>query len=193
MSQDDIQTAELEQAVNPIHKVRIRKRRQGMLEKHAMILDQTAKGLKPKVIAQEIGERDDYVREVIRKFKPVFKELENVPNYRSVKSDLLAAGQLVALKSAMSESKLKKASFASTLAGFEILNKAERLENNQTTENVGNNFITNNVQINVHENSNSREINGANNPANEQDLLAIDDAEILLDVDIDNTDKDTSS
>ena len=86
-------------------------------------------------IAEVVKMPESTVKDILERFKPIFKSLERVNDYRRTKTDLLAAGQLMALESAMSGNKLEKAGFLSTLQGFEILNKAERLENNQSTEN----------------------------------------------------------
>lgn len=71
-----------------------------------------------------------------RKYFPVLSELEDVQLYRIHKSELLSAAQKLVLKYALSEKKLEKATFLQLCQGFEILNKAERLENNQSTENI---------------------------------------------------------
>lgn len=75
------------------------------------------------------------VSATIERFKPAFKNVDRINDFRSVKSDLLSAAQLCALESAMSPTKLAKAGFLSTLQGFDILNKAERLESGKSTEN----------------------------------------------------------
>lgn len=106
-------------------------------EQRARILDLLAKqDLTHEEIAQVIGVSTRTVSRIRKEFAEVFPALEEVSGYRSLKSDLLAAGQMQALKSAFSGKKLEKAGFLSTLQGFEILNKAERLENGQSTENV---------------------------------------------------------
>lgn len=105
-------------------------------KKKIKVLTLAAQGVSTNQIAERVGVSFSTVKRIIKQFTPIFKQLERVNDYRTVKADLLAAGQLAALESAMSPSKLEKASFISTLSGFEILNKAERLENNQSTNNV---------------------------------------------------------
>lgn len=114
----------------------LKKSRKSIAAKHAVIIDLKLKGNEPSAIADVVNMPVESVRTVLKRFKPVFKELEGVSDYREGKSDLLAAGQIAALKSAFSESKLKKASFLSLITGFEKLNQAERLENNQSTANI---------------------------------------------------------
>jgi len=104
--------------------------------KKARAVEMAAMGLPVSEIVKATGLPRTTTRALISKFAPLFKKLPDVADYRTVKADILSAGQLAALESAFSGNKLAKASFASTLAGFEILNKAERLENNQSTENI---------------------------------------------------------
>lgn len=105
-------------------------------EKHAQIMQMHAANLSNEVIAAKTGMSHHSVRAILKKFENVFKEIENVRDFRTVKAELLAASQLTVLKSAMNPAKLQKASFLSTLSGFEILNKAERLETGKSTENI---------------------------------------------------------
>lgn len=104
--------------------------------RHAAIIDLTHRGNAPSMVAAALSMPVGTVKSIIKRFKPIFKELEAVEDYRSVKADLLSAAQLSALKSAMSPSKLRKSSFLATIQGFKILNNAERLENDQSTANV---------------------------------------------------------
>ena len=112
-----------------------KKKRQSQASKHALIIDMKLKGCGAPTIADAVNMPIGTVQSIIARFKPVFSEIENIGEYRASKADLLSAGQLAALKSALSGNKLAKAGFLSTLQGFDILNKAERLENNQSTEN----------------------------------------------------------
>jgi len=75
-----------------------------------------------------------------RKYFPVLSGIEDVQLFRIHKSEILSAAQKLVLKHALSEEKLKKATFLQLVQGFEILNKAERLENNLSTENVSMKF-----------------------------------------------------
>lgn len=108
--------------------------------KKAKALDLAAKGLPISDIAKAVELPKSTVRDLITKFSPVFKKLPDVRQYRDIKADILAASQLAALESAFSGNKLAKASFASTLTGFEILNKAERLDRGESTDNVATKF-----------------------------------------------------
>jgi len=108
--------------------------------KKAKALDLAAKGLPVSDIAKAVELPRSTVSDLIKKFSPIFKKLPDVRQYRDIKADILAASQLAALESAFSGNKLAKASFTSTLNGFEILNKAERLDRGESTENVASKF-----------------------------------------------------
>jgi hypothetical protein len=125
-----------------------RKKRRSLSAKTAAIVDLTVKGNSPSVIAEIVDLPRQTVADIVKRFEPIFKELRGVADYRTVKSDILAAGQIAALKSAMSPKKLEKSSFLSSLQGFEILNKAERLDSGQATENVAHmgNFTVNHLR-----------------------------------------------
>lgn len=103
--------------------------------KLAKILELAAKNLLPEDIAKACNLPESTVRGTIKRFESIFPALAEVKDYRDVKADILSAGQLMALKSALSGNKLDKSSFLSTLMGFEILNKAERLDLGKSTEN----------------------------------------------------------
>lgn len=109
-------------------------------KKRSKIIELHAKKVPMSDISRVTGVPRSTVKDIIDRFKPVFKNLERVEEYREVKSDLLAAGQLAALESAFSGAKLRKASFATTLKGFDILNKAERLDSGESTENISMQF-----------------------------------------------------
>lgn len=104
--------------------------------KYAAIIDLHHKGNTVPTIAEVTSMHTDTVRAIIKRFEPIFKELRAVEDYRSMKADLLSAAQITALKSALSESKLKKSSFLATLQGFKILNNAERLERGLSINNI---------------------------------------------------------
>lgn len=71
-----------------------------------------------------------------RKYFPILSQLEDVQLYRIHKSEILSAAQKLVLKYALTEEKLKKATFLQLVQGFEILSKCERLELGQSTENI---------------------------------------------------------
>lgn len=100
------------------------------------ILEMSAAGLPQPKIQQHLGVTPQAIRDVKKAYEKVFKNISRVESYRKIKGDILAAAQLTALESAMSPEKLAKASFVSTLSGFEILNKAERLNDDKSTENI---------------------------------------------------------
>lgn len=71
-----------------------------------------------------------------RKHYPVLSQLEDIQAYRTSKAEILSAAQMLVLKHALSPAKLEKATFLQLCQGFEILNKAERLDSQLSTENV---------------------------------------------------------
>jgi len=112
----------------PSHEVQNRRK--------AKVVDLALSGMLPDEIAKITGLTRNQTRDIIEKFEPIFKRLPDVDAYRSKKADLLAAGQLAVLESALSGNKLAKAGFLPTLQGFDILNKAERLDRDQSTDNI---------------------------------------------------------
>jgi len=93
-----------------------------------------------KVPMRQIAKATDLplstVRDRIAKFSKVFEQLENVPDYREMKSSLLSAAELALLKSAMDPSKLDKASVNNLAYAFTQFNMANRLERGESTANV---------------------------------------------------------
>jgi hypothetical protein len=139
--QDTQEEVEIEEPISGTATKRERKQRISRYEVQAKVVDLKMRGLQASEIANTVGMSRSAVESIIQRFKPIFTELENVKDFRSIKAELLSAGQIAALKSAMSPTKIAKAGFLSTLQGFEILNKAERLESNQSTENVAHSFL----------------------------------------------------
>lgn len=99
------------------------------------VIELATKNLDNQTIGKAVDLPESTVRSILKRFEPVFTELANVRDYREGKADILAAGQIAALKSAFSGNKLDKSSFLSTLMGYEILNKSERLDLGKSTEN----------------------------------------------------------
>lgn len=104
------------------------------------ILELHAKNVPNTEIAKMCDVSIQTVFNRIQEFSPVFKELKNVTNYRDAKSDLLSATELSLLKQTVSKQKLEKADLRSVAYAFDVINKANRLENNQSTENVAHLF-----------------------------------------------------
>ena len=115
-------------------------KRQTQDKRKAKAIELLAKEIPVADVVRVTGIPYNTVKAIKLKFLPIFKKINDVQNYRNLKADILAAGQVAALESAMSPSKLAKASFVSTLQGFKILNEAERLENNQSTSNIAHVF-----------------------------------------------------
>lgn len=71
-----------------------------------------------------------------KKYFPILGQLEDLTTYRNCKADILEAAQIQILKYALSPAKLEKSGFLQLCQGFEILNKALRLDAGLSTENV---------------------------------------------------------
>lgn len=71
-----------------------------------------------------------------KKYFPVLGQLEDLTTYRSLKGDILESAQIAILKYALLPSKLEKSGFLQLCQGFEILNKALRLDAGLSTENI---------------------------------------------------------
>lgn len=106
----------------------------------AEVLDLHARDLSIADISRAMELPRPQVRSIIDKFKPVLDGLPHVNEYRTRKADIIDAAAIAVLESAFSGRKLEKAGFLSTLQGFEILNKAGRLEANLSTDNVAHRF-----------------------------------------------------
>lgn len=103
--------------------------------KTAKILELNQKNIPTAAIARVVCMNESTVKYTIKKYSKVFKELENVQDYRNIKTDIIDAAQLAVLKSGLTDKKLEKASLISSMQAFEILNKAGRLERGLSTEN----------------------------------------------------------
>lgn len=110
-------------------------------EQKAEVITLAVQGLPQEAIANTVGIGQASVCLIKQRYSKLFKTLPNIQDYRSIKSDILAAGQIAALENAFSPAKLAKASFISSIQGFDILNKAERLETGKSTENVAHSFF----------------------------------------------------
>jgi DNA-binding transcriptional ArsR family regulator len=100
------------------------------------ILSLHERNLAPADIARATGVPQSTVSRTLKRFGKVFKELKNVRDFRDGKAEILSAAQLAILKATVTDGKLKKASLLNGARAFEILNKAERLELGQSTDNV---------------------------------------------------------
>ena len=105
------------------------------------VIELASKNVQVADIAEAVALPLNTVKRTLKKFLPLFKELENVVEFRDVKADILSAAQLAVLKSALSERKVDKAGFLSLVQGAEILNKMERLDQGKSTENVANSIF----------------------------------------------------
>lgn len=105
-------------------------------QKQALILDMHLKGYNSTVIGKAVEMNPSSVRNVIQRLKPIIEIVHSGTELKDIKADLLSGGQFRLLKSALSESKLKKMSTLAGIKGAAELQKMERLERNLSTENV---------------------------------------------------------
>jgi hypothetical protein len=101
----------------------------------AEVLQRTVSGQSRATVAEAVGITRTGVHEIISKFKGVFTALDQVPDFRAVKAELLDAGQLTLLHSMMDKQKLADASLYQVAQAFDILYKACRLEQGKSTSN----------------------------------------------------------
>lgn len=104
------------------------------------ILELTAAGATVNQIAKATECSRVYVSKVRKQFKHIFKSLDKVENFRTVKSDILDAAQLEMLKSAVSPEKLKKAPLGQIAYSFRQFYDANRLEIGKSTQNTAVSF-----------------------------------------------------
>jgi len=105
-------------------------------KKTNQVLELASKHLSPGVISKATGIPETTVKNIIKKYSSIFKELKNVSDFRNLKTEILDAAQLDVLKNGLTDEKMHKASLMQSMQAFEILNKANRLEKGQSTENV---------------------------------------------------------
>jgi hypothetical protein len=94
------------------------------------------KGASLPEIAAATGTPQRTVRDRLKQFEPIFKELGNVEIYEKEKTSFLSAAEFALIKSMMSESKLKKAGIAALSLGYKTVHTANRLEKGLSTANV---------------------------------------------------------
>lgn len=111
------------------------------------ILLNECKGVPRTISAEHFGLTHRAVNDVIEYFKPIFQEIEQVPRYRQVKSELLDAAELKMLKSLLSEDKIEKASLNNVAYAFQQVFQAGRLQRGQSTANIDQKTQFTSVQI----------------------------------------------
>lgn len=109
--------------------------------KHAMIIQMAQQDFGATDIAAAVGLPRTTVNSILKKFEKILPNRQEVKSFREAKADILSAAQMVVLESAMSGKKLAKAGFLSTIQAADILNKMERLDLGQSTENHGHQFF----------------------------------------------------
>lgn len=132
----------------PIKVKRERKLKRDVSEdKRAKILEYAARGITQAEICKFTGLSKSTVQSTIKRFSKVFEALPRVNDFRGIRADILDAATLTALETAMTPSKLAKASFISAAQGAQIFDKMARLERGQSTENHAVN-VTQRVTVN---------------------------------------------
>ena len=139
-------------------------------QKEAIILDLHMKGYNSGIIGKAVDMQPSTVRNVIQRLKPMIELIELGDTYKNVKADLLRGGQFKLLRSALSESKLKKAPTGAAITAMEKLHRMERLERGQSTENHAHQHLgtitlsqKSDVPLLDHENGNSRDLENEEN------------------------------
>lgn len=108
----------------------------------AKILDLRARGLSVSEIGGAVGLKDGRVKDVLRKFRGVFTELQNHEQYQSVRRDLLNATELLILKSMNDPEKVANANLNQAAYAFKQIYDARRLEDGLSTSNVASQSVT---------------------------------------------------
>lgn len=110
--------------------------------KKAKAVELAAQGVAMSDIARAVGLPKSTVKDCLKRFKPVFKKLGQVNDFRSARADIISAAQLTVLESVVSPSKIRKASLLATVTSAEKLFKMERLERGLSTENISTKTFT---------------------------------------------------
>lgn len=100
------------------------------------MIEMHVKGIGCNQIAAAIGVAPSTVTRNLAKMKPLFQDLENVEDYRSVREQVLSATELTFLKSAVQADKLALSSTKDLMYSFDKVYNARRLEEGKSTQNV---------------------------------------------------------
>lgn len=76
------------------------------------------------------------VQYIIDEWSETFKELANVTDYRTAKSELLSAVELLLLKAMCDPEKIAKASLQNAAFAYDKINTINRLEQGKSTQNI---------------------------------------------------------
>jgi hypothetical protein len=109
---------------------------QKLLSKAARVVELTVAGLNQAEIAQSMGIERSNVRDILLKFRPVFSRLDDAPNYKMVRAQILEAAELRLLESVLCESAIAKAPLNQRAYALDIVHKIRRLETGQSTTNI---------------------------------------------------------
>lgn len=101
----------------------------------ATAIDMDMKGVQRAKIARAIGVKQSTITEALKRFAPIFKNLEKLDDYRRVRSNLLESAELMCLESVMNEEKHEKASLNNAAYALSQVNGIRRLEQGLSTSN----------------------------------------------------------
>lgn len=87
-------------------------------------------------IAKAVGCSPDTVYNVLRKYRDVFPEIDNVQDYQKVRGQLLSATEFRLLKSLNDENKIAKASLNQAAYAARQVHDMRRLEDGLSTKNI---------------------------------------------------------
>lgn len=114
--------------------VRKRGKGKGLTKKQQVrAIELAASGLPVNAVAKTIGAAPSTTARYIQKFQDIFKELDNVEDYRQGQVDILDASKLAVLKNLIKDEKLAKAGVKELAYAFDRLNHHRRLEAGQAT------------------------------------------------------------
>lgn len=100
------------------------------------ILVAAGQGVPHVTIAAQHKITKQAVSVILQRFEPVFQRLRDVKDYRTVKSELLSASELVILESLLDRDAIEGANLYQRAMAFKILDNTNRLERGQATAHI---------------------------------------------------------
>jgi transcriptional regulator with XRE-family HTH domain len=100
------------------------------------VLSLHLKGATQEQIAKAIGRSPKTILNILNIYRPFFKELANVEEYRTVRRDLLTAAELKAVRSVLDDDKHERANLRDAAYTLTQVNNARRLEEELSTSNT---------------------------------------------------------
>ena len=106
------------------------------------ILTLRAKGVTIKEIAGAMDRHKRTIENTLNQYKNLFQVMENLDYYLNVRSRILNASELMAVKSVTDELKRDRAHLGHRVSAFKELYNARRLEEDKSTQNVASKTTT---------------------------------------------------